>query len=167
MDAQDSTRSSADGLRTLLRDVSVIQASQYFDGQPIELIPSPSEYQLGQVLTRYISMVLLTSGELRVVFKVHFNPEQIRAYRQSKGSQPADLGDRQIVDFMKELTNQMGGRVCRIFDAHQMSMGMSVPLCTRGIYEIYADYTPKSGAIVKFGDFWRLEGPFQSIYCSC
>jgi hypothetical protein len=54
MDAQASTRSSADGLRTLLRDVSVIQASQYFDGQPIELIPSPSEYQLGQVLTRYI-----------------------------------------------------------------------------------------------------------------
>lgn len=167
MDAPASTRSSTDGLRTLLRDASVIQASQYFDGQPVDIIPSPAEYELGQVLTRYISMVLLTSNELRIVFKVHFNPEQIRAYRQARGCQLADLGDRQIVDFMKELTNQMGGRVCRIFDAHQMSMGMSVPLCTRGIYEIYADYTPKSGAVVKFGDFWRLEGPFQSIYCSC
>ena len=68
---------------------------------------------------------------------------------------------------MKELSNQMGGRVCRIFDAHHIAMGMSIPLCTRGIYEIYADYQAKSGAIAKFGDFWRLNGPFEFLYCSC
>jgi len=167
MDTQTSSQASSDSLRTLLRDASVVQASQYFNGEEITLIASPPDHQLGQVLKRYIVMVLLSSPELRVVFKVHFNPEQVRAYRLAKGCNPQDLSDKQLVDFMKELSNQMGGRVCRIFDAHQIAMGMSIPLCTRGIYEIYADYKPKTGAITKFGDFWRLDGSFDSIYCSC
>lgn len=167
MDAETITQASVESLRKLLRDASVVQASQYFDGQDVTLISEPPDHQLGQVLARYIAMVLLTCEELRIVFKVHFNPEQIRAYRQTKRAADTDLTDKQLVDFMKELSNQMGGRVCRIFDAHQISMGMSVPLCTRGIYEIYADYQAKTGAITKFGDFWRLEGPFDGIYCSC
>lgn len=167
MDAQAATQANVDNLRELLRNASVIQASQYFNGQDVALIASPPDHKLGQVLTRYIAMVLLTCNELRIVFKVHFNPEQIRAYRQSRGASAEDLTDKQLIDFMKELSNQMGGRVCRIFDAHQIAIGMSVPLCTRGIYEIYADYQAKSGAITKFGDFWRLDGPFQTIYCSC
>lgn len=167
MDAQAATQANVDNLRELLRNASVIQASQYFNGQDVALIASPTDHKLGQVLTRYIAMVLLTCNELRIVFKVHFNPEQIRAYRQSRGASAEDLTDKQLIDFMKELSNQMGGRVCRIFDAHQIAIGMSVPLCTRGIYEIYADYQAKSGAITKFGDFWRLDGPFETIYCSC
>lgn len=167
MDLDATTKANVDNLRELLRNASVIQASQYFNGQNVEVIPSPPDHKLGQVLSRYIAMVLLTSNELRIVFKVHFNPEQIRAYRQSRGASEDDQSDKQLIDFMKELSNQMGGRVCRIFDAHQVSIGMSVPLCTRGIYEIYADYQPKTGAITKFGDFWQLNGPFDTIYCSC
>lgn len=167
MDLDAATKANVDNLRELLRNASVIQASQYFNGQDVEVIPSPPDHKLGQVLSRYIAMVLLTSNELRIVFKVHFNPEQIRAYRQSRGASPDDLSDKQLIDFMKELSNQMGGRVCRIFDAHQIAIGMSVPLCTRGIYEIYADYQSKTGAITKFGDFWQLNGPFDTIYCSC
>jgi hypothetical protein len=162
-----STNPSVNSMRELLRNVSLVQARQYFDGETITLDAEPQDLHLGQVLTRYIAMVLLTSAELRIVFKVHFNPEQIRAYQLGKGNDEDTLTDRHLVDFMKELSNQMGGRVCRVFDAHQIAMGMSIPLCTRGIYEIYADYRPKTGAITKFGDFWRLEGPFSSIYCSC
>lgn len=167
MDIDATTKANVDNLRELLRNASVIQASQYFNGQNVDLVPSPPDLKLGQVLSRYIAMVLLTCNELRIVFKVHFNPEQIRAYRQARGTAEEDLSDKQLIDFMKELSNQMGGRVCRIFDAHKIAIGMSVPLCTRGIYEIYADYQSKSGAITKFGDFWQLDGPFQTIYCSC
>jgi hypothetical protein len=167
MDTEDNLQASKDSLRELLRDVSVVQAQQYFDDSPVTLVSTPVDHSLGQVLTRYIATVLLTCDELRVVLKVHFNPEQIRAYRQAKGFSGDDLSDKQLIDFMKELSNQMGGRVCRIFDAHQIAMGMSIPLCTRGIYEIYADYQAKSGAVAKFGDFWRLNGPFEFLYCSC
>ncbi|MGC4061652.1 MAG: hypothetical protein QM749_12725 [Aquabacterium sp.] len=167
METDISINPSVSSMRDLLRNVSLVQAQQYFDGEAITLDAQPENLRLGQVLTRYIAMVLLTSAELRIVFKVHFNPEQIRAYQLGKGGTEETLTDRHLVDFMKELSNQMGGRVCRVFDAHQIAMGMSIPLCTRGIYEIYADYRPKTGAVTKFGDFWRLEGPFSSIYCSC
>ncbi len=167
MEADASTQKSIDSLRNLLRELSVIQANQYFGESGVKLVAHPEDHQLGQVLTRYIAMVLLTSDQLRMVFKVHFNPEQIRAYRKGKGVADEDLNDRQLIDFMKELSNQMAGRVCRVCDAHHVSLGMSIPLCTRGIYEIYADYQTKTGAITKFGDFWRLDGPFDAIYCSC
>jgi len=102
-----------------------------------------------------------------MVFKVHFNPDQIRGWRKRKGAADEDLHDRQLIDFMKELTNQMAGRLCRVCDAHGIAVGMSVPLCTRGIHEIYADYQTRTGAVTKFGDFWRLDGAFDAIYCSC
>jgi hypothetical protein len=167
MEASDSVQPSMDNLRQLLRDVSVIQVQQYLNGQDVYLDEPPGERKLGQVLTRYIAMVLLTCDELRIVFKLHFDPEQVQSYLKTKKGDQDVLTDVQIIDFMKELSNQMGGRVCRVFDAHQKLMGMSIPMCTRGIYEIYADYRTKVGAVAKFGDFWRLSGPLQSLYCSC
>ncbi len=155
-----------DGLRSLLRDASAVQARQYFGGENVQLADVPGDFHLGQVLKRYMALVILNSEEIQIVFKIHFNPEQVRSYRKSMNHPERDLADRQLVDFMKELTNQMGGRVCRVFDTHQIAMGMSVPLCTRGLYELYADYKTKTGAVVKFGDLWRLDGAIGSLYCS-
>ncbi len=166
MDTNAPTPASTGPLRSLLRDASLIQASQYFDGNAVTL-GEPQDLRLGQVLKRYMTMVILNGTDLRIVIKVHFDLEPIRAYRQSRQAPENDLADKKIIDFMKELTNQIGGRVCRAFDTHGTPVGMSVPLCTRGIYEIYADYAPKTGAVDKFGDFWRLDGAFESIYCSC
>lgn len=162
-----SEQASIGGLSELLREASVLQASQYFDGHAVELVACPENLKLGQVLMRYLSIVLLTSSKMRIVLKVHFNPDHVRRYRVAQGGSSDDVTDTQLVDYMKEFCNQVGGRVCRIFETNQIPMGMSVPLCYRGIYEIYADYTRKSGTVTKFGDFWRLDGPFNSIYCSC
>jgi hypothetical protein len=168
MDTETSqNEATVASLRQLLRDVSVAQASQYFDGEPVRLISAPEKYQLGQVLKTHIVMVLLTCAELRIAFKVHFNYAQVRSYRRAHGHSDEKMSDKQIVDFMKELCNRMGGQVCRVFDARNMGMGMSVPLATRGIYEIYADYQSKEGASTRFGDFWSLDGSFEDLYCSC
>jgi hypothetical protein len=163
----DATSPAAnDPLRSLLRDASLIQARQYFASDAITLT-EPTDLRLGQVLKRYMAMVILNGADMRIVIKVHFDLEQIRAYREARQAPAHDLTDKRLIDYMKELSNQVGGRVCRTFDTHGTPVGMSVPLCTRGIYEIYADYAPKSGAVDKFGDFWRLDGEFESIYCSC
>lgn len=167
MNEEPCLQSPKENLLDLLRKVSVVQANQYFNRDDVELIPSPENRVLGQVLKRYIVMILLTGSEIRMIFKVHFNPEQMRAYRQSGGCKPEDLTDKHLLDYMKEISNQIGGRACRIFQSHGISLGMSIPLCTRGIYEIYADYQEKSGVINKFGDFWCLNGPFGFLYCSC
>ena len=166
MDTDALSPASTGPLRSLLRGASQIQAAQYFDGTEVKL-SEPQDLHLGQVLKRYMTMVILNGADLRIVIKVHFDLEQIRGYRQLRKVAENDLADKKLIDFMKELSNQIGGRVCRAFDTHGTPVGMSVPLCTRGIYEIYADYAPKAGAVDKFGDFWRLDGAFESIYCSC
>lgn len=166
MTPDPQVQASMDALRSLLREASVIQARQYFSDDSVQLAADVEHYQLGQVLRRHMVIVILNGAELRVVHKVHFNLEQVRAYREAKGCAGDDLAERRLIDFMKELSNQMGGRVCRLLETYNISMGMSVPLCTRGIHEIYADYGTKLGAVVKFGDFWRLAGAFGPLYCS-
>jgi hypothetical protein len=156
-----------EGLRSLMRDASVLQGQQYFGEPSIALGADTGGYRLGQVLKRYMAIVILNSEDLRVVVKIHFDPEQIHAYRGWPVPAQGETTDQRVVDFMKEFSNQVGGRVCRAFDSHDVAMGMSVPLCARGIYELYADYATKAGTLIKFGDFWRLEGPFGSLYCSC
>lgn len=167
MNEESCLKSLRENLLDLLRKVSIAQTNQYFNCADVELVPSPANHALGQVLKRYIVMILLTGSDVRMVFKVHFNPEQIRAYCQSTGGKTENLTDKHLVDYMKELCNQIGGRASRLFQSQGISIGMSIPLCTRGIYEIYADYQEKSGVVNKFGGFWRLNGPFGFLYCSC
>ncbi|MES2207091.1 MAG: hypothetical protein V4525_09895 [Pseudomonadota bacterium] len=156
-----------DNLSVLLREASVAQACQYFGCDKVRLISHPTTHSLGQVVKTHIVISLLSCSELRIVIKVHFNPGQLRRYRQAKESDDIAITDRQLIDYIKEFCNQLGGKICRAFDAHQIFMGMSIPLCTRGIYEIYADYSPKDSYMTKFGVFWGLEGPFETLYCSC
>ncbi len=156
-----------ESLRGLLRDASVLQARQYFGEPSVVLGADTGGFRLGQVLKRYMAIVILNSEHLRVVVKVHFDPHQVHAYRGWPEPATGEATEQRVVDFMKEFANQCGGRVCRAFDAQGLAMGMSVPLCARGIYELYADYETRAGAITKFGDFWRLDGPFGQLFCSC
>lgn len=161
------SQSMIESLRKLVRDVSVVQACQYFGDADVRLDESELALKPGQVVARHTSMVLITSNELRVVFKVHFNTETIRASRKHVG-RPWDAHDHAaVIDFMKELTNQMGGRLCRVLGAHHITVGMSVPLCTRGTQEIHAEYENKIGPVTRISDLWRLTGPFRTLYCSC
>ncbi len=167
MSSDSGVQSFKNSLVDVLQKVSLAQAHQYFESEDVALVVSPPNHTLGQVLKRFIVMVLLTGSDIRMALKVHFNPEQVRVYRLALGSKAQDLTDKHVLDFMKELGNQIGGRASRVFQNNAIALGMSVPLCTRGIYEIYADYQEKNGPVVKFGDFWGLSGPFGMLYCSC
>ena len=32
-----------------------------------------------------------------------------------------------------------------------------MPLCTRGLYEVFSDYTPTSQPLIRYSDIWMLE----------
>ena len=167
MDPLAPSQSTIENLRKLVRDVSLVQARQYFGDDDVALDDREIGLKPGQVLARHTSMVLITSNDLRIVFKVHFNSDAIRASRRQVGRAWDPNDHAAVIDFMKELTNQMGGRLCRVLGTHHLSVGMSVPLCTRGTQEIHAEYDNKVGPIVRISDLWRLKGPFHHLYCSC
>jgi hypothetical protein len=64
MDEEPCLPSPKENLLDLLRKVSVVQANQYFNRDDVELIQSPENHVLGQVLKRYIVMILLTGSEM-------------------------------------------------------------------------------------------------------
>ena len=167
MSSDSEGQSFKNSLLEVLRKVSLAQTNQYFESADVALETAPPNRALGQVLKRFIVTMLLTGSDIRLTFKVHFNPEQVRAFRLARGGKAQDLTDKHLLDFMKELGNQIGGRASRVFQNNAIALGMSIPLCTRGIYEIYADYQEKNGVVVKFGDFWGLSGPFGILYFSC
>lgn len=116
------------------------------------------KYKLGQVLGNRMSLILVSGETLRITFKLHFNLEEVKfiAYRAYGKNLPEELSDKQAMDFMKELCNLSAGQLVKIFEENNLPLGMSLPLCARGFYEIFADYTPTSQPFVKFGDLWGL-----------
>ena len=47
-----------------------------------------------------------------------------------------------------------------------VELGISLPLSTRGFYEVFSDYAEKHHPIVAFSDFWELRVDGQAIQCS-
>lgn len=116
-------------------------------------------YKLGQVLGNWMSLILVSGETLRVTFKLHYNLGEVKAiaYRVYGKNAPEELSDKQAMDFMKELCNLSAGELVKIFEANNLPLGMSLPLCARGFYDIFADYKPANQPFVKYGDLWSLK----------
>ena len=117
------------------------------------------KYNLGQVLGNRMSLILVSGETLRVTFKLHYNIGEIKviAHRAYGKSTPAELSDKQAMDFMKELCNLSAGQIVKIFEENNLPLGMSLPLGARGFYDIFADYTPASQPFVKYGNLWSMK----------
>jgi hypothetical protein len=115
--------------------------------------------KLGQVLGNRMSLILVSGETLRLTFKLHYNIGEIKAiaHRAYGKNTPADLSDKQAMDFMKELCNLSAGQVVKIFEENNLPLGMSLPLGARGFYDIFADYTSATQPYVKYGDLWSLK----------
>mgnify|MGYP006891284880 CR=1 FL=1 len=70
---------------------------------------------------------------------------------------PNGVSDQQSMDFIKELCNLTAGYIEQAFEQKDISLGISLPLGTRGFYEVFADYTPLSSPVIKYDDIWSLK----------
>lgn len=152
----------------VFKQATLLQMRQFTGCSPLDIADMQPGYQLGQVLARRITLIVISAPEITVIFKIHFNTEQAQYLRRLKFP---DAGDEaamavQNADYMKELTNQMCGRICRVFQQSQLALGMSIPLAMHGFYELYTDYTPSDSLLKKFGHAWQLQGDFGVITCT-
>lgn len=124
-----------------------------------ELVDLAGIQNAGQVLGNWMSIILVTGDAIRITLKLHF------AYRDAKAisqvvygaNNPDDISDAKAVDFIKEFSNLTAGYIVKIFESVDISMGISLPLCTRGLYEIFADYVPVDKPLIRYSDIWQLE----------
>ncbi len=156
-------------IKGILRSASLVQTCQFTGCDALELVDMDSDYILGQVVSRQMILILISGTEMKILLKIHFNDSEGNSLRRKKfPDQPTDaqLVTAKTVDYMKELTNQVSGRICRIFQLNNLSLGMCIPLNMHGFYELYTDYTAEDGMLKKFGQAWKIKGDFGSLVCT-
>lgn len=119
----------------------------------------------GQVLGNWMSIILVTGEAVRITIKLHFSNEQAKAISHNVYgvSSANEVSDIKATDFVKELCNLTAGYLVQIFEEMSIPLGISLPLCTRGFYEVFADYSPTTSPLIRYSDLWRLEHQDQHI----
>lgn len=148
-----------DKINTIVRHAAEDSVRLQSHNTEIKLAEPDRKFKLGQVLGNRMSLILVSGETLRLTFKLHYNIGEIKAiaHRAYGKNTPAELSDKQAMDFMKELCNLSAGQVVKIFEENNLPLGMSLPLGARGFYDIFADYAPASQPFVKYGDLWSLK----------
>lgn len=156
-------------LISLIRHSTEDRARLHSHNNEFTLSAPGRDFKPGQVLGNWMSMILVSGEALRIIYKLHYNLSEVKAiaYRTYGKDTPEQLSDKQAMDFMKELCNLSAGQMIKIFDENQLPLGMSLPLCARGFYEIFADYTLANKPFIKFGDLWSLKCGDMDIMLSC
>lgn len=151
-----------DKIRSLVRHAAEDRVRKHSDQAAFNLVEI-EQTKIGQVLGNWMSLILITGSPLKITLKLHFSHKQIKKlisplYRTES---PEQISDQQSMDFIKELCNLTAGFIEQAFEQHDIPLGISLPLGTRGFYEIFADYTPANEPILKYNDLWCLE--YQDI----
>lgn len=113
-------------------------------------IENPDDF----VYAYWMSFILLSGKDLQLTFKAHFFSDEAR-YLVATGlkKQPEQISQNNIQDFMKEYCNLVAGEVKASLSASGVTIGLSLPLITRGFDEvIFSDAVDAR----QFSDWWRV-----------
>ena len=143
----------------LVRHASQERVRIYSRRDDFTLHEMPDGYQVGNVLGNWMSLILMGGESVRITLKLHFAYRDVKAIAHPiYGADSSEqISDAQATDFVKELCNLIAGFLVQIFEQNDLSLGISLPLCTRGLYEVFADYTPTSEPLIRFSDLWVME----------
>lgn len=115
------------------------------------------------VLGFWMCFIMLLGKPMKIIFKAHFGLRNGKnLLRQALGLNPDEILDPQVVDFMKEFCNLTGGAMKSALERQKIETGLSIPLATRGIDEIFDLFLCK-GAVT---DRWCIGNSDLFINCS-
>lgn len=125
-------------------------------------------FRPGRILASNMVFILVSGDALRLTFKVHFDTRAARALacRIFGKASPDDVAARQAIDFFKEYTNLVAGNLVALLGESGIQLGISLPMATRGFYEVFVDYTEQDEPVATGSDFWQLFVGGQTLYCS-
>lgn len=163
-----STQMLKEKLSELIRHASVSRFKIHTACNDVELNELGDGFNPGRILANNMVFALISGDMLRVTFKVHFDIEVAKslAFRVFGGESAADISRKQATDYFKEYGNLVAGCIVTLFEPMKIGLGMSLPLSTRGFYEVFSDYTEKETPTITFCDFWQLQVPGSTVYCS-
>ena len=157
-----------DKLKELVRHASASRLKIHTTSSEVETKELGSAFRPGRILASNMVFILVSGDALRLTFKVHFasGTAKTLAFRIFGGNSPADISEKQAIDYFKEYGNLVAGSVVTLLGENGIELGISLPLSTRGFYEVFSDYSEKQHPIVTCCDFWELRANGKGIHCS-
>lgn len=149
-----------DGLKQILRELTR-RKNQLYLGLDLQIEDLTLNFPIYDHL---MSMILISSPECRITFKIHFSPRSIQNWVASVyKADTKSLSREQMIDFTKELCNLSAGAIKYEFELRKLNFGISLPLTSRGFDEIFY---PLPDGKTTFGDAWKLYSPHGQVTCS-
>jgi CheY-specific phosphatase CheX len=155
-------------LGVLLRHASQSRLAMHTGGLAVEVAAMEAPFRPGRVLAEEMVFILISGDSVRFTLKIHFNIQTARqlALRIFGVKSAQDISAQQARDYVKEYANLVAGSLVAMSGTCGIELGISLPLCTRGFYEVFADYSEKTSPLVVCHDFWVLRVEGQELSCS-
>lgn len=152
-------------INQIMRNASLAQLQNFAGLENSKLVDINDTFTIGQVLSDQMILMAISGDDLRITFKLHYKQGETSQLLK-KGVSCTEPDDLQtgLTDYMKELNNQICGKICRDFAKQKINLGMSIPLRLRGFYEAYSDYSRERSPLIKFGDYWKIIDDFGAVY---
>jgi hypothetical protein len=87
------------------------------------------------VISKKVANILLGNNDFRLIIKIHYND---KVGSHLIGGTDAMVA-REVDDYFKEECNVLAGRLKKSFDENQINVGISIPLKTSGLDELFFD----------------------------
>ena len=152
-------------LRLIVRDASASRLRGHTGAQIIETEELAPPFRPGRILGSNMVYILVSVDAVRLTFKIHFNVGSAKKLAYSIFGGTA-ISEKQAIDYIKEYANLVAGNVVSLLAEYDVDLGISLPLCTRGFYEVFSDYTEKAAPIIAYNDFWNLKVNGLDLFCS-
>ena len=166
--AAPDIRALKEKLKELVRHAAISRLKIHAGCAEVETREQGPAFKPGRILASHMVFILVSGDAVRLTFKVHFNTGTARnlAFRIFGGDSPDDIAEKQAIDYFKEYGNLVAGSVVTLLGENDVELGISLPLSTRGFYEVFSDYSEKQHPIITFSDFWELKANGNDIHCS-
>ena len=152
--------------KELVRYASVSRLKVQSGSEDIEIMDMDSGFKPGKILAGNMVFILASGDAIRITFKIHFNTKVAKdlAFKIFGGTSSDSISNIKAIDYFKEYSNLVAGSVVAFLAEAEVDLGISLPLRTRGIYEIFSDYTEKQNPVLIFNDFWLLRVNGSEFY---
>lgn len=166
MDQSKPINLIAESTNKLIRHAAIDRVRTHTRENEFILLDLDDTYQAGQVLANNMSLILISGEAIRITLKLQFSHGKIKniVYPIYGKDSPSEISNEQSMDYMKELGNLIAGYVVQMFEKTEIPLGISLPLGTKGFYEIFADYTDADYPVIKYSDLWCLEHGNTKIF---
>ena len=149
-------------IRDIIRNSSLMRLKTHAACEDFDIIDA--DVKDAKIYAPWMSLILVSGKAVRVTFKAHYmNKDAQYLAARVYGSKVDEVKKEQADDFIKEFCNLTAGLIKKSLEDATLSVGISLPLVTRGFDEIFF---PVEGRKNTYMDAWELNYAEASILCS-